>query len=204
MEATTILIARHGHVEGVTPERFRGRANVELTQQGQDQARALARAVASAEHPVAIYTSPLRRCIMTAAAAGQACGISPMVLDALNDIDYGIWQWKTPQEMHEQAPELLELWYTTPQLVRFPRGDSLQDIATRTADALRFAREHHAGEKVLFISHDSVIRVMLLQLLNAPLESYWRIAQDPCALNEVEITGTHVSIRRINDISHLA
>jgi broad specificity phosphatase PhoE len=31
---TKILLVRHGHVEGISPERFRGRANLPLTARG--------------------------------------------------------------------------------------------------------------------------------------------------------------------------
>jgi len=38
-----ILLIRHGHVEGIKPERFRGRAPLELTEQGREQFRAFVR-----------------------------------------------------------------------------------------------------------------------------------------------------------------
>ena len=36
------ILVRHGHVEGIEPERFRGRADLSLTKQGEGQAQALA------------------------------------------------------------------------------------------------------------------------------------------------------------------
>jgi len=39
---TKILLTRHGHVEGITPERFRGRQQLALTERGRAEARALA------------------------------------------------------------------------------------------------------------------------------------------------------------------
>lgn len=197
-QTTTILIARHGHVEGISPERFRGRADVALTPEGTAQARALAQGIGSEQHPVAIYTSPLLRCVETAAPIGRECGVTPRVFDALIDIDYGAWGWATVDEMKEHSPETLALWYGAPQLVRFPSGESLQDVATRAADSVRFVMKHHSGERVLVVSHDTVIRVMLLQLLGSPLEFYWRVAQEPCALNEVTLSGAAICVRRMN------
>jgi hypothetical protein len=44
----------------------------------------------------------------------------------------------------------------------------------------------------------------LLQLLDQPLSAYWKLAQDPCALNEVEILADgDVRVGFINDTSHL-
>jgi broad specificity phosphatase PhoE len=48
-----------------------------------------------------------------------------------------------------------------------------------------------------------VNRALLLQLLDQPLSAYWKLAQDPCTLNEVDIDGGKVEVKRINDTSHL-
>jgi broad specificity phosphatase PhoE len=203
METTTLLVIRHGHVEGIDPPRFRGRTDVSLTSRGEAQAAAAARTVATGIRPVAIYTSPLRRCIMTGAAIARACKIAPKVLETLNDINYGTWQWKTPDEVRERTPEMLALWYAAPQLVRPPGGESLQDVAVRAADAIRFALDYHRGERIVYVTHDTLIRVMLLQLLDTGLGNFWKIAQDPCAINEVRLSGADIRIQRVNDSVHL-
>ena len=69
---TRILLVRHGHVEGMSPERFRGRRDVDLSDLGARQAQATAQGIAARWQPAAIYTSPLRRCRQTAAAIGAA------------------------------------------------------------------------------------------------------------------------------------
>jgi broad specificity phosphatase PhoE len=195
---TKLLIVRHGHVEGIDPERFRGRTDVPLTTEGLAQATAVAKRLAAGGRPAAVYTSPLRRCIETGAAIARSVRLGAKVLDSLIDIDYGAWQWKTVDEMRSQAPEMVQRWYAAPQLMRFPGGESLQDVAVRAADALRFAREHHASDTIVFVTHDTVIRVMLLQLLESGLDGYWRIVQKPCALNEAELDPTFGRIVCVN------
>jgi len=196
---TTVLIVRHGHVEGIDPERFRGRTDVPLTPEGEAQSAAVAKIIAAGWKPKAIYTSPLRRCIATGAAIARACRIGPKVLESLNDISYGTWQWKTHEEMQAQDPEMLAIWKRAPQLVRFPGGDSLQDVAVRAADSLRFASAHHADDTIVYVTHDTMIRVMLLHALGSPLDAYWRIAQKPCALNEVSIDGSTPCLLRVGE-----
>ena len=51
-----ILLTRHGHVEGISPERFRGQAELALTEKGLAQAAALAERISREWHPVAIYS----------------------------------------------------------------------------------------------------------------------------------------------------
>jgi broad specificity phosphatase PhoE len=197
-----ILLTRHGHVEGIDPERFRGRADLQLTERGRAEAEALAGRLARWQ-PGAVYTSPARRCIVTGAAIARACGVEARPLDDLNDIDYGEWQFKTHEEIRARQPELFAAWFATPHLVRFPKGESLQDLGARTANVLRFVLERHARDTVVLVGHDSVNRALLLQLLDQSLSGYWRFTQDPCCLNEIDVMAGRVRIATVNDTRHL-
>jgi phosphoserine phosphatase len=202
---TKIVLTRHGHVEGINPERFRGRTDVPLTEKGESQARAVAGRIACGWKPRIVYTSPMARCIVTGGEIAQACGVESKVLEDLNDLDYGKWQWKTHAEARSESPSLFAAWHERPHLVRFPHGDSLQDLVVRTANALRLVLADHPGEEetVVLVGHDSVNRALMVQLLDQPLCAYWRIAQGPCAINEIDIIEGQVRVLRVNETSHL-
>jgi probable phosphoglycerate mutase len=200
---TKIILTRHGHVEGIKPERFRGREPLQLTPRGIAEASALAQRIAARWRPSYIYTSPMGRCIATAAAIARASGTSSKTCEDLNDIDYGAWQFKTFAEVKAQDPALFAAWFATPQLVRFPNGESLQDLAARTANALRMVLARHPEETVVLVGHDSVNRALLIELLGQPLSSYWRLAQEPCCINEIDVNATGIRVRSINATQHL-
>jgi broad specificity phosphatase PhoE len=80
---TKILLVRHGHVEGIKPERFRGRADLVLTGRGRAEAGAVARRIASDWRPRIVYTSPLKRCIETGEAIAKACHVATQIVDSL-------------------------------------------------------------------------------------------------------------------------
>jgi len=200
---TKILLTRHGHVDGITPERFRGREPLALTARGRAEAAAVAQRIAGAWRPRCIYTSPLGRCVETAAAIAKACDITAQTCDDLNDIDYGAWQFKTFADAKTQDPGLFAAWLATPHLVRFPNGETLQDLAARVADAVRMVLARHADETVVLVGHDSVNRALLLGFLDLPVSAYWRIAQEPCCLNEIDAGGGKVCVKRLNETLHL-
>jgi broad specificity phosphatase PhoE len=200
---TKILLTRHGHVEGIKPERFRGREPLELTARGRAEAAAVAQRIAGAWQPSHIYTSPMGRSVATAAAIAKACGVAAKTCEDFNDIDYGAWQFKTFEQAKEQNPALFAAWFATPHLVRFPNGESLQDLGARAANALRMVLARHAGETVVLVGHDSVNRALLTELLDLPLSAYWRIAQEPCCLNEIDVGAGKICTRRINETGHL-
>jgi broad specificity phosphatase PhoE len=201
---TKILLTRHGHIEGIKPERFRGREPLALTDQGRAEVAAVARRIAAAWRPSRIYTSPMERCVKTSEAIAESCGLAAAeTCDDLNDIDYGVWQFKTFADAEVENPALFAAWFASPQLVRFPRGEALQDLAARTANAVRYVFSRHPDDTIVLVGHDSVNRALLLQFLDLPLSSYWRLAQSPCCVNEIDIDAGRVRIQRINETYHL-
>jgi len=199
-----ILLIRHGHVEGIKPERFRGRADVPLTDRGVSEAAAVAGRIASAWRPIKVYTSPMKRCIDTGGAIAEACQVDAEILDDLNDIDYGAWQWKSYEEIQRAEPQRFAIWFARPPFTRFPDGESFQELVARSADALRLVVGSHSDDTVVLVAHDSVNRALLLQLLDQPLSAYWRLSQEPCCINEICITGGEVHVVRINETAHLS
>src|SRR5262245_25776607 len=74
----------------------------------------------------------------------------------------------------------------------------------RARDVLREVLSRFLGQTVVLLGHDSVNRVLLMQLFGMPLAAYWRLVQGPCTLNEIEVSAAGVvSVRRVNDTSQL-
>jgi broad specificity phosphatase PhoE len=201
--ATKIVLTRHGHVEGITPRRFRGRHDTPLTALGESQAKATALAIAASWQPVIVYTSPMGRCTATGKAIADACNVSCEILQAFNDIDYGAWQWRTHEEIAKTSPEDYAAWRRTPHLFRFPEGDSLQDLVARASDALRWVLQHHHDETVVLVGHNSVNRAFLTQILDQPLSAYWHMAFEPCGISEIDFDHDTPCVLRMNETLHL-
>ena len=200
---TKILLIRHGHVEGIKPERFRGREPLELTAQGRAEAVAAANRIAGRWRPRTIYTSPMGRCVKTAEAVAKICAVAVQTCNDLNDLDYGAWQFKTFQQAKAEDPMLFAAWFATPHLVRFPGGESLQDLAARTANASRLMLARDAEDTIVLVGHDNVNRVLLLQFLGLPLASYWCIEQGPCCVNEIDFGEGRSRVLRLNEMLHV-
>jgi phosphoserine phosphatase len=200
---TKILLVRHGHVAGISPERFRGRADLALTQEGRRQAEMTARRIGATWQPTAIYASPLSRCQDTGAAIGRPFGLTPISLEGLVDIDYGEWQGMTPDEAKAHWFSAVDLWYRAPDEIKIPGGESLQEVRARVATTLQTICSAHPNDTVVLVGHDSVNRVILLHALDASLAHYWRIRQHPCAINELEGGENGFVIVSMNQTDHL-
>jgi probable phosphoglycerate mutase len=141
--------------------------------------------------------------VETGAAIAKACGIAAAIYGDLNDTDYGAWQFTTFEQARKDDPALFAAWFATPQYVRFPQGESLQDVAVRVANVMRFVRVRHPDDTIVLVGHDSVNRVLLLQWLDLPLSAYWRLAQELCCINEVDLAGDKICILRLNETQQL-
>jgi broad specificity phosphatase PhoE len=197
-----LILIRHGHVPGIDPPRFRGQHEVPLTDRGVEQARLTGAAVAERWSVDAIYTSPLGRCVTTGAAIAAATGAPAMVMPDLANFDYGEWAWRTHEEVRAETPGLYALWLSQPWRVQIPSGDSLQTLVARAADAMRAMAAAHPAGTVVAVAHDTTNRAILMQCLGMPLDSYWRIDQSPCCINEIDL-GVEVRVRMVNATDHL-
>lgn len=202
--ATSVIVVRHGHVEGITPPRFRGRVDLPLTEQGVRQAEMARDCLAKRFHPTVIYTSPLSRCERTGQVLAKPYGLPTHQLAAFIDIHYGAWQGKSFVEVQSDDPAGFANWQLTPHLAAIPGGETLYEVAARIAGVMRMILAQHRGETILLVGHDSVNRVLLSLALELPLSRFWHLQQDPCAISVL----THNDVRgwvieRINETAHL-
>jgi phosphoserine phosphatase len=201
---TRIILVRHGHVDWLMPERFRGRAELPLSSRGRRQAVVAAGYIAASWKPDAVYTSPLGRCRETGAAIAAPFRLEPQPIDGLSDIDYGEWQGLTRDQAKEHWPHETELWFRVPHLAAIPGGETLAAVLSRASAALRDVLRHHPDQTVVLVGHDSVNRVLLLFTLELPLSRYWHLRQDPCGINELIFDNGSFVVGSINQTQHLS
>src|SRR5207249_3570725 len=96
--STRLLLIRHGATTLSAEDRFAGAVDVELSDEGREQARRLGERL-SREALVAVYASPLRRTLDTAALVGGPHGLQPVARDGLREIAHGRWEGFTRREV---------------------------------------------------------------------------------------------------------
>lgn len=200
---TRFILVRHGQTEWNRVERFRGRADVPLNEVGLAQAAATGRRIAAEWWPAAVYASPLSRAVTTAEAIATHFDLPVTPLDGLADIHYGDWQGLTPEEARERWPDLIQAWYTAPETVQIPAGESLGDLRERAMTAISELAARRASQTVALVSHTVVNRVILLAILGLGNDRFWRLRQDNCAVNVFEAEGGDFTLVSMNDTCHL-
>ena len=200
---TRFVLVRHGQTEWNRVERFRGRADLDLDEVGTRQGDAAAERVARWQTS-ALYSSPLRRAMRTAEIISRRIDHLPvMPLDGLIDIDYGTWQGLSQEEVAGKDGERYKLWLESPDRVRFPDGESLEDVRGRVVGAIEELYSRHDDQTVVLVSHKVVCKVVLLYLLGLDNSLFWHIEQDVGAINAFEVIDGLVRVSLLNDTCHL-
>lgn len=169
-----IILARHGETAWNTGEIFRGRADVELNETGVKQAEFLGNYL-SGEKINLIYSSPLKRAVKTAEAIARPHSLDVHIIRNLIDIDYGEWQGLSLSEVRERYPDIYQDWLDTPEQVRIPGGESLEDVRNRAMPFVEDAVLRCGEEKVLMVSHRVVNKVLICALLGLDNSCFWNI-----------------------------
>ncbi len=198
---TYLLLIRHGENEWVTSHRLAGRTpGVHLNDRGREQARQLAERLAGL--PIsAVYSSPLERCMETAAPLAQALGLPVQPEPGVLEVDYGEWQGGDLKELAKQPEWRLVQVY--PSGFRFPGGESLREVQNRAVDTLERLRQEHAGEILAVFTHGDVVRTSLAYYLGVPLDLFQRLSIEPASVSVVAFHRFGPRILRVNDTGQI-
>uniref|UniRef100_A0A3P9I4Z3 6-phosphofructo-2-kinase domain-containing protein n=1 Tax=Oryzias latipes TaxID=8090 RepID=A0A3P9I4Z3_ORYLA len=106
-----------------------------------------------------VWTSHMRRTIQTA----EFLGVQYEQWKALNEIDAGVCEEMTYEEIQEHFPEEFALRDQDKYRYRYPKGESYEDLVHRLEPVIM---ELERQENVLVICHQAAMRCLLAYFLN--------------------------------------
>ena len=202
---TRVLLIRHGATVLSAEDRFAGATDVALSEEGQNQARALGERLAEAE-VAAVYASPMQRTVTTASFVATPHHLNIATDPGLREIDHGRWEQLTRREVEQRFPEEYANWEADPFTFAPEGGESGLSVMARALPVLRRIVVAHAGKTVAIVSHKATIRLVLCSLLGIEARGYRdRLDQSPACLNVLDFKDP-VRARLVvyNDTSHYA
>lgn len=194
---TTLLLIRHGETDYNRNGKMAGRMpGVPLNEKGRKQAEAVATALAKA--PIkTIYSSPIERAQETASYLSKTIGLEVRIAEGINETDIGEWTGRSVKQCART-----KLWQTVihkPSELTFPGGESFAGIQQRASAELRAIAERHPDELVACFTHADIIRLVVANFLEMPLDAFQRLGSDNCSITVVHFGKEgHVSVPKIN------
>ena len=196
---TRLALIRHGETIWNAENRYVGSTDIPLSARGQGQAELLANWASSARL-TAIWVSPLLRARQTVAPSEHATGITARVESRLREIHFGQGEGMTDTEIRQSFPDAFAAFQSDPVAHHLPGGEDPRDVAKRAIECFQAIEMQHPGGRVLVVTHNTLIRIALCQLLGVPLSQYRTVFPSIAnvALSEIGLQASQVSLLKFN------
>jgi probable phosphoglycerate mutase len=189
----TIILVRHGQTQWNLDGRYQGRSDPPLCRTGMMECVTLAKKLSRAGIR-SIFTSPLSRARQTAEIVADRLRIGPIENDPrLAEIHFGDWEGNTQTQVRQHWPELLNLWKTAPDAVRFPGGETLEEARDRLRGFFKDigALGSPDAAPALVVTHAGLIRLAILAAQLQEVTRFRQIAVAPVSTWRFVLLTTH-------------
>ncbi len=196
---TTVVLVRHGLTHLTGPVLAGWTPGLHLDERGEKQAASVAERL----RPLplsAVVSSPLDRCLDTAAAILLGRDVELQVDDRLGECRYGDWTGRPLKELGKEP--LWKVVQAHPSAVVFPgpEGEALRDTQVRAVTAVRDWNSRLGADATwLACSHGDVIKAIVADAMGLHLDQFQRIMIDPCSVTVIRYTELRPFVVRVND-----
>uniref|UniRef100_A0A0E0DMJ8 CBM20 domain-containing protein n=1 Tax=Oryza meridionalis TaxID=40149 RepID=A0A0E0DMJ8_9ORYZ len=187
-----ILLTRHG--ESLHNVRGRVGGDTVLSEDGELYSKKLANFIEKrlkSEKTASIWTSTLQRTILT---ASPIVGFPKIQWRALDEINSGVCDGMTYEEIKKVMPEEFESRKKDKLRYRYPRGESYLDVIQRLEPVIIELERQRAP--VVVISHQAVLRALYAYFADRPLREVPDIEMPLHTIIEIQMGVTGVEEKR--------
>lgn len=184
-----LVLLRHGETEWSKSGQHTSTTDLELTDDGREQARLAALALdhLGLQNPI-VFCSPRRRALDTAELAGLTVDeVTPL----LSEWDYGDYEGVTTHDIRKNVPGWL-LW-----TYGCPGGESVDQVSMRADQAINLAFEHMPERDVVFVGHGHFSRSVVTRWVEQPLREGARYGFGPAS---VAVCGFEHGLRQLKSL----
>lgn len=202
---TRFYILRHGETEwNHFGNKYCGISDIQLNDNGRLQAE---KAAAALRHVSidAVYCSPLQRSRETALIIAQSLNLTPAVDERIREIDFGLWEGKTRDEIEAGFQKGWQDWTSAPGTVRAgDTGETGSEVWSRVQSFIVEKSAFHQNQSVLIVGHNTSNRMLIAGSVGLPFHKYRSFIQNNAAISVLESEHDELRWLQINQTAHLA
>ncbi len=188
---TTFYLVRHGSCDGLGEIIWGRTAGIYLNADGKAEAQQLADSFKQVQLD-AIYSSPLERARETAEVIARVTNLEVKESLAFNEIDFGEWSGQSLAALDRD-----DRWHrfnTQRNITRIPGGELFLEVQARAIFELERLSQHHAGRRVVIVSHADVIKSVLGYVGGTPVNVIQQMEIWPCSVSIVALDEHDASV----------
>lgn len=172
-----VVVVRPGATSFDEQERIKGSLDIPLSMQGQEQVCRLANQLE--RFPIAfVYSGPCESAQETAKEIADHVGTRWKVYDCLRNLNHGLWEGKTIEEVRRQQPKLFRQVQENPRAFCPPGGETIGDAEKRIAKLIAKLCKKHAGETIAVVIPDPLASLVASRLTETDFRDMWEAEQD--------------------------
>ena len=160
-----IILIRSGNTEYECQGRIQGTLDVPLSEDGRRQIEDLVDPLQEQGIEV-LYHGPCRCAQQSTEILSERLDIKTKQLEALQNLDHGLWQGMLIEEVKTKQPKVYKQWQEHPDSVCPPNGETVQQVRERVQAALtKLAKKHKEATIGILVAEPlmSVLHSMLVQ-----------------------------------------
>lgn len=223
MKSLLLFLIRHAQTYSNLEGKLQGQKDSALTPEGYRQIEALVKRLRILHSHLpfkAVYSSPISRALITAESISENLKLPLYPEPLLAEMDHGKWDGKTLNDLKLEYREEWNYWKNSPQLAKFPDGESLLQATDRFREFIdKLLREVPEMEdssrddlgqchnNYVVVSHAGIIKLGLILLLGLPLEKYWITGLENASITvlllQLKEGRLFANLVKLNDTGHL-
>ncbi|MFH1486012.1 MAG: histidine phosphatase family protein [Chloroflexota bacterium] len=198
-----LVLVRHGETDWTRQGRFHGLTDVELSVAGRQQAECAALALRSM--PIAaVYSSPLRRALVTGSVIASCCCVIIETDHGLVELDEGVLDGLTYLEMKTRYASFLAEWKRDAANARLPGGECLWALQERAWASVQRMMARHTCGNVVIVSHYFALCSIICKSLDIDLALFRKLRLDAGSISILGFSGRKCVLELLNDTCHFA
>lgn len=193
----TIYLVRHGDTSATKKGRICGSNNdISLNEEGLAQAELIGAWFSDLEVD-SIFSSPLMRTVQTADCIAKSVHMPTYYKHSgLVEKKEGDWDGKTYWQVRDEDPKAWEKWSKDPINFAPPNGESVKDFVARIDRALTdILKNYETGNNIVLTTHAGVIRSVIMNTLNIPVENFFRIDIPPGSISRIDWSESFATLK---------
>ena len=185
---TEVIFIRHGETDFNRARLYFGHLDPDLNKTGIEQLRKTKILFEKREKmPDIVFSSDLKRCSQSMEILEIDEEIEKILTENLREINFGIFEGKTYEEIKSEYPEKVEKMINDWRNFKADRGESINEMMLRVAEKINEIVNQYRNKKILVVAHAGVIQALISYYLFGNLDGYWKFK-----INNGSITKLYV------------
>jgi broad specificity phosphatase PhoE len=174
---TQIVLIRPGATDYDRDGRIQGNLDVPLNEEGTAEVAKVIEELRGQKLDV-LYTSGSQPALETAEVISAVLDTKLKKLEGMQNVDLGLWQGKSVEEIRLKQPKVYRLWQEMPQNVCPPEGEMLSDAEERVRQVMCKLIKRHKDGRIGIVVPEPLASLVRHCVNHGDLGDLWKATED--------------------------